>query len=61
VSPIELELVAEVRRAEIAGEVAWARRVRAALPTAPTSAVRVRAGRALVGLGHALAPELRPA
>lgn len=60
-SPIEMEMLAEVRRWEIAHEVARHRRVRAALPTAPPSTVRVRAGRALVGLGHALAPELRPA
>jgi len=60
VLPLEMEMIAEVRRWEIAQDVAALRGDRAPSPPPGASGVRVRAGRALVGLGHLVAPELRP-
>ena len=58
--PLELEMLAEVRRWEVARDVAALRGDRAPSPPGASGA-RVRAGRAIVGLGHLVAPELRPA
>jgi len=57
----EIGIGAELRRWEVARDVAALRGDRAPSPPPGASGVRVRAGRALVGLGHLVAPELRPA
>jgi len=56
-----MEMMAQLRRWEVARDVAALRGDRAPSPPPGASGVRVRAGRALVGLGHLVAPELRPA
>lgn len=59
--PIETGLLADLRGWEIARDVAALRGDRAPSPPPGAAGVRVRAGRALVGLGHLVAPEMRSA
>ncbi len=57
----EIGIGAELRRWEIARDVAALRGDRAPSPPPGAAGVQIRVGRALIAAGYRIAPELRPA